>query len=104
MVGIGFGELFYSKVVSTKGEGGIACLMSSQACSVLHVIVSMRIESFEEFVEREDTSLFQDIHDFADLKVDDTVGRNFDAIFIPDLFQYFVGVDSHVLVIGHVSA
>ena len=36
MVGVGFGEIFYSKVVNTQGEGGLAYLVSPQACDVWH--------------------------------------------------------------------
>ena len=104
MMGVGFAELFYSKFVSINGEGCLECLVSPQACSVWHMLVSMMRKSFDYLVEGEDTSLFQAIHEFADLKVDDTVGRNTDAVFIPDLFQYSGGVESHVLVVGLVSA
>ena len=32
------------------------------------------------------------------------MGGNVDVIFVPYLFPYFGGVDSHLLVIGHVGA
>ena len=32
-----------------------------------------------------------------------TVGGDFDVVFVSDLLRYFRGVDSHLLLIGHVG-
>ena len=46
MVGVGFVELFHSKVVNTQGKGGFAFLVSPHACGVWHRPVSMGSEIF----------------------------------------------------------
>ena len=104
MVGVGFGELFYSRVVDTKDKGGLACLVSPQACGVWRRLVSVGSKSSNDFVESKETRFFQSVHAFADIEVDETIGGNVDVVFIPYLFQYFRGVESHVLVVGHVGA
>ena len=59
MVGVGFGEVFYSKSVDTKEKGGLACLVSPQACCVRRRFLSVGSKIFNEFFESEDTSFFQ---------------------------------------------
>ena len=87
MVGVGFGELFYSKVVDTKGRSGLACIFYPHACGVCYRFVSMGSNRFNKFVESEDTRLFQSIHLFADIEV----GGNVDVVFIPDFIRFLEG-------------
>ena len=44
------------------------------------------------------------MHAFADLEVEETFEGNVDVVLVPDFSPYFGGLDSHVLVIGHVGA
>ena len=58
MVGVGFGEVFYSKVVNTQGKGGLACLVYQQACDVWYRFLAVGSYSFNKFIEIKDTSFF----------------------------------------------
>ena len=105
MVGIIHGEVFDAEVVNTQGECSLACLMTPQACCVLHRVVSVGSKVFDELVECNDACFFEAVHAAADFEIyvsivfdDDIVSR-----IVPDFLWDVFGLDSKILVVRHRS-
>ena len=99
--GIGFGEVFHTKVVDAKGERGRTGGMFPQTRSELHRCVPERLQVFNQVLESDKTCFLQTIDTLTGLKV--RVAIVFDAdlrVFLQNFGREERGRDTDILVIG----
>ena len=99
MTGIGFGKVFYAKIVDTECEFCLAMWVLPQSGCVFHGIVSVRCQFCYKLVESKCAGFFDSIHGVSDIDGDKTVGGNLDIVFVPYLLGNIGRVDTHVLMV-----
>jgi hypothetical protein len=103
VIGVGFGEIFNSKVVDAEDEGGSFCLVAPESWGERHRGVAVGCEVLDEEVEGDDAGFFQAVHSFSDFQVDETIGGDVDIIVgvVPDFLGDDGRGDADILVVIH---
>ena len=106
MLGIRYGEIFYSEIIDAEDESGSFCTVFPEAGGERHGFVPGRIKFLDELIESNDGGLFETVHASPDFEVDIAVVGDVDVIawVVPDLLGDDGLGDAHVLKIGHGGA